>query len=123
MRMYSGWRRDNDAMRSAADYLLRYPPQVGTRQSPQRDTYYWYYATQVMFHMGGKYWEAWSQSLNPMLLQSQVEEGAEAGSWDPNLPVPDRWSPHAGRLYVTTMNLLNLEVYYRHLPIYEDAAE
>ena len=123
MRMYSGWRRDNETMRSAADYLLRYPPQVGTAQSPQRDTYYWYYATQVMFHMGGKYWEAWNQSLNPMLLQSQVEDGPDAGSWDPNLPVPDRWSPHAGRLYVTTMNLLNLEVYYRHLPIYEDTAE
>tara|TARA_R110002049_G_scaffold2750_8_gene22247 strand:- start:194809 stop:197514 length:2706 start_codon:yes stop_codon:yes gene_type:complete len=123
MRMYSGWRRDNKAMRSAAEYLLRYPPQVGTRRSPQRDTYYWYYATQVMFHMGGKYWDQWNQSLNPVLLESQIQEGPESGSWDPNRPVPDRWSPHAGRLYVTTMNLLNLEVYYRHLPIYEDAAE
>jgi len=123
MRMYSGWRRDHEAMQSAADYLLRYPPQVGTPRSPQRDTYYWYYATQVMFHMGGKYWDAWNQALNPMLLQSQIVEGPEAGSWDPNWPVPDRWSPHAGRLYVTTMNLLNLEVYYRHLPIYDETAE
>ena len=30
MRMYSGWRRDNEAMISAAEYLLKYPPQMGT---------------------------------------------------------------------------------------------
>jgi hypothetical protein len=123
MRMYSGWRRDKPAMKSAARYLLQYPPQVGTPRSPQRDTYYWYYATQVMFHMGGNYWKSWNRYLNPVLLDSQIVNGENAGSWDPKLPVPDRWSPHAGRLYVTTMNLLNLEVYYRHLPIYEDTAE
>ena len=38
----------------------------------------------------------------------------------PARPIPDRWAPHAGRLYVTTMNILSLEVYYRHLPLYED---
>lgn len=123
MRMYSGWRRDNKAMISAAEYLLKYPPQMGTPESPQRDAYYWYYATQVMFHMGGENWQQWNQALNPILLDSQVKEGSEAGSWDPMKPVPDRWSAHAGRLYVTTMNLLNLEVYYRHLPIYDETAE
>ena len=123
MRMYSGWRRDNEAMKSAAEYLLEYPPQIGTAQAPQKDTYYWYYATQVMFHMGGEYWNRWNESLNPILLQSQVKEGATAGSWEPGGTIPDRWSAHAGRLYLTTMNLLNLEVYYRHLPIYDDTAE
>ncbi|QDT08949.1 hypothetical protein [Stieleria marina] len=123
MRMYSGWRRDNPAMISAADYLLESPPQLGTNLAPKRDGYYWYYATQVMFHMGGDHWKKWNSYLNPMLLQGQIKTGQQAGSWDPRGPVPDRWSPHAGRLYVTTMNLLNLEVYYRHLPIYEDTAE
>ncbi len=123
MRMYSGWRRDNEAMRSAADYLLQYPPALGSKRAPKRDGYYWYYATQVMFHMGGDHWEQWNQHLNPLLLRSQLKSGPNSGSWDPELPVRDRWSPHAGRLYVTTMNLLNLEVYYRHLPIYEDTAD
>ena len=123
MRMYSGWRRDNESMKSAAEYLLQYPPRVGSVQSPQKDTYYWYYATQVMFHMGGNYWERWNKALNPILIQSQIKEGVNAGSWDPAGSIPDRWSAHAGRLYVTTMNLLNLEVYYRHLPIYEETAE
>ena len=76
-----------------------------------------------MFHMGGEHWEQWNQHLNPLLLRSQIKSGPKSGSWDPELPVRDRWSPHAGRLYVTTMNLLNLEVYYRHLPIYEDTAD
>ena len=123
MRMYSGWRRDNEAMKSAAEYLLQFPPQIGTIKSPQRDTYYWYYATQVMFHMGGEYWDRWNRSLNPILINSQVKEGVNAGSWEPMGAIPDRWAAHAGRLYVTTMNLLNLEVYYRHLPIYDDTAE
>ncbi|MEO1528893.1 MAG: hypothetical protein AAFX06_26025 [Planctomycetota bacterium] len=122
MRMYNGWRRDNESMQSAAEYLLRYPPRLGDQQRTLRDGYYWYYATQVMFHMGDEYWERWNGYLNPLLLDTQIKRGPESGSWDPELPVRDRWGMHAGRLYVTTMNLLNLEVYYRHLPIYEDTA-
>ncbi|SMP70546.1 Prenyltransferase and squalene oxidase repeat-containing protein [Neorhodopirellula lusitana] len=122
MRMYTGWSRDNPDMQSAAEYILKYPPSVGTRRVPERDTYYWYYATQVMFHMGGDYWDRWNRYLNPVLIDSQIKRGPEAGSWDPEFPVPDRWSPHGGRLYVSAMNLLNLEVYYRHLPIYEETA-
>ena len=123
MRLYMGWNRELPSMQSAADYLMDYPPQMGTSRSPQRDAYYWYYATMVMFHMGGDHWKAWNSYLKPLLLDSQVSEGELAGSWDPIDPVPDRWSPHAGRIYVTTMNLLNLEVYYRHLPIYDDSAQ
>ncbi len=123
MRMYSGWRRDNLDMKSAADYLAKYPPSIGDAKSPQRDTYYWYYATQVMFHMGGEHWEKWNQRLNPILVDGQIKVGPQAGSWDPVKPVPDRWSGHAGRLYLTTLNLLSLEVYYRHLPIYENTAK
>lgn len=122
MRLYSGWRRDHPAMARGAQYLLKTPPAVGTSSNPQRDTYYWYYATQVMFHMGGEYWSAWNQRLHPLLLNSQVTDGPLAGSWDPNRPVPDRWAPFAGRIYVTTMNLLSLEVAYRHLPLYDDTA-
>ncbi|MEM6979107.1 MAG: prenyltransferase/squalene oxidase repeat-containing protein, partial [Planctomycetota bacterium] len=120
MRMYSGWRRNPPDMRSAADYLLDYLPSEQSTGSPGRDTYYWYYATQVMFHMGGDYWNRWNARLNPMLTESQIKSGPNAGSWDPDNPIPDRWSSHAGRLYVTAMNLLNLEVYYRHLPLYEE---
>ncbi len=122
MRMYTGWRRNNSNMVLGAEYLRANVPEIGSAREPQRDTYYWYYATQVMFHMRGDYWEAWNRRLHPLLTSSQVQTGPLAGSWDPQLPIPDRWAEHGGRLYVTTLNLLSLEVYYRHLPIYEDTA-
>jgi hypothetical protein len=120
MRLYLGWRRDKQYMIEGADYLMENLPAIGTRRNPQRDTYYWYYATQVMFHMKGKYWDEWNNRLHPLLVNAQIKDGTFAGSWDPRRPVPDRWSPHAGRMYVTTMNLLSLEVYYRHMPIYQE---
>jgi len=123
MRLYTGWQRDNKYMKEGADYLLENLPEIGSRRDPKRDTYYWYYATQVMFHMKGEYWEKWNKRLHPMLTESQIKQGTFTGSWDPRRPVPDRWGPHAGRMYVTCMNLLSLEVYYRHLPIYEDVAK
>ena len=122
MRLYTGWRRDHPDFAKGATYLLDHMPAYGTVSDPQRDTYYWYYATQVMFHMGGTHWQQWNERLHPLLADTQVKQGPLTGSWDPRTPVPDRWGPHAGRIYVTTMNLLSLEVYYRHLPLYEDTA-
>lgn len=119
MRLYMGYKRDNSVMAKGADWLLQRPPAMGTEQAPKRDTYYWYYATQVLFHMGGDRWKNWYQALYPMLIESQVTQGPYAGSWEPIGPIPDAWGEYAGRLYVTTMNLLSLEVTYRHLPIYE----
>ncbi len=123
MRLYTGWRRDNPNMVSGADYLKEHLPAIGSARQPERDTYYWYYATQVMFHMKGDYWKEWNAKLHPLLVNTQVQQGPLAGSWSPRGPVPDRWGPHGGRIYVTTMNLLSLEVYYRHLPLYEDTAK
>jgi hypothetical protein len=122
MRLYAGWRRDNGNMIRGAEYLEQNLPAIGTPRQPERDTYYWYYGTQVMFHMGGAHWQRWNSRLHPLIVQSQVLAGSLAGSWDPRGPVPDRWGPHGGRLYVTTLNLLSLEVFYRHLPLYEDTA-
>jgi hypothetical protein len=123
MRLYTGWRRDHANLARGADYLRENLPAIGTPREPQRDTYYWYYGTQVMFHMGGPHWQAWNSRLHPLLVGTQVRNGPLAGSWDPKGAVPDRWGPHGGRLYVTTLNLLSLEVYYRHLPLYEDTAK
>lgn len=121
MRLYLGWDREHPMMLQGAQWLSARRPSLGTKQVPQRDTYYWYYATQVMFHVGGESWRGWYEALYPMLVETQVSEGIYAGSWEPDGPIPDAWGAYAGRLYVTTMNLLSLEVTYRHLPIYEAA--
>jgi hypothetical protein len=132
MEFYLGKNRDDEIMQLGADHLLLNLPTLGysrqvaptsTTSNPLRDTYYWYYATQVMFHMGGEYWRAWNEQLHPLLVDSQVLDGPLTGSWDPHSPVPDKWAAFAGRLYVTAMNLLSLEVYYRHLPLYEMTAQ
>lgn len=123
MRLYTGWKRDHPNMRRGTDWLLRFLPAEGTPAAPTRDTYYWYYATQVMFHAGGEKWKAWYGDLYPILIRTQLSEGDWAGSWDPLTPIPDAWGEYGGRLYVTTLNLLSLEVYYRHLPLYDATAE
>ncbi len=123
MRLYTGWKRGHPQMDQGTTWLLRYPPREGTERAPARDTYYWYYATQVMFHQGGDKWKVWYNALYPLLIQSQIQQGEMVGSWEPLGPVPDAWGEYGGRLYVTTLNLLSLEVYYRHLPLYEATAE
>lgn len=123
IRLYTGWRRDNEQMQKGVAWLLERLPAEGTRQTPLRDTYYWYYATQVIFHAGGESWKRWYGALYPMLIRTQVESGDYLGSWEPGGEIPDAWGAFGGRLYVTTLNLLSLEVYYRHLPLYEATAE
>jgi hypothetical protein len=71
--------------------------------------------------MEGDYWETWKKQLFPLLRDTQVQSGPWAGSWNPRGAVPDRWGLHAGRLYVTTMNLLSLEVEYRKRHLLEFA--
>ncbi len=117
-------------MRAGAEHLLANLPRTsgspavvptGTLGNPERDTYYWYYGTQVMYHLGGDHWEAWREQLEPLLVRSQIASGPLAGSWDPLRPVPDKWAAYGGRLYVTALNLLSLEVDYRHLSLDDPA--
>ena len=132
IQLYLGETRESNRAQLGADHLLKNLPTdtgdytvvpVGTPGNPQRDTYYWYYATQVMFHMRGEYWQQWQEQLHPLLVDQQTQEGELAGSWNPRYPVADRWAPFGGRLYVTCLNLLSLEVSYRHLPLYEMTVE
>ncbi|MBL8826707.1 MAG: hypothetical protein JNM18_06940 [Planctomycetaceae bacterium] len=127
MRQYSGWKKDNPNMVAGADWIRELLPRYGTPSSRfpygERDAYYWYYATQVMFQMQGDHWDAWNGQLRSLLIDSQVRDTELRGSWDPLRPVPDRWGRDGGRIYVTCMHLLMLEVYYRHLPIYQTLEE
>jgi len=117
MRIYSGWDRNDPRLLQGTDYLLMQQlPNMTTRKT--RDTYYWYYATQVIKHVGGEQWNQWNSTLRPILINTQERKGEQAGSWHPYEPVPDRWGAYGGRLYVTTMNLMSLEVRHRLLPLY-----
>jgi hypothetical protein len=123
MRVYLGSDRGNPALTAGARHLLDSLPEEGTAENPRRDAYYWYYATQVMFQLQGDSWRAWYGRLRPMLEKGQVTAGPLAGSWHPTQPVRDRWAHAGGRLYVTALSLLMLEVPYRHLPLYQQAGD
>lgn len=107
-RMYLGWKRENPALKAGVEHLSRVGPQPGR-------IYYNYYATQVLHHWGGELWNQWNLKMRDELVSTQVKSGPGAGSWD----FRDDHGSQAGRLYQTTLSLLTLEVYYRHLPIYQ----
>ena len=106
-RMYLEW-EDNGRMKAGIRILDEHGPDYN-------DMYYNYYATQVMHHWGGIEWERWNNIMREHLIRTQVLDGHAMGSWD----VADRHGSSGGRLYMTTLALLTLEVYYRHLPLYQ----
>ncbi len=120
MRLYLGRDRAHPEMLAGADYLRQNLP--GESGTPN-DVYYMYYATQVMFQMQGDHWQDWNTKLRPLLEKNQVQKGQLIGSWSPDQPARDRWGHAGGRLYMTAMNLLMLEVYYRHMPLFREIGE
>jgi hypothetical protein len=115
MRQYLGARRDDPILITGSRFLSTRLPSFG-----ERDAYYWYYATQVMFHMQGELWQEWNTAMRDTLVNGQELAGNDRGSWDPTKPAPEKWSAAGGRHYLTCLNLLMLEVYYRHLPLYAE---
>jgi hypothetical protein len=84
----------------------------------QRNIYYEYYATQVFHHMGGDAWDFWNKGttgkngMRDILIDRQEKDG----SWNPQ---GDGHAGAGGRVMQTSLSLLTLEVYYRHLPLYQ----
>jgi hypothetical protein len=118
-RQLMGWARDNPAMLAGtaviADHL---------ELSEERNIYYWYYATQLLHNMKNKQWLRWNARVREGLISMQeIGVGCERGSWSPSEPQVDRWGAMGGRLCVTSLSLLTLEVYYRYLPLYRDPGE
>jgi len=109
-----GMPRDDARMSGSVSYIMENPP----NWEVEPNTYYWYYATLAMFQYQGSQWDTWNRTMTTMLLKNQRQSGATAGSWDPR----DNWSKIGGRVYQTAICTLCLEVYYRYLPMYRDAA-
>ncbi|HEX6983829.1 MAG TPA: hypothetical protein VF170_00565, partial [Planctomycetaceae bacterium] len=108
-RMYLGWDRKTPALAAGVRYLAETGPDFN-------DLYYTYYATQVLHHWGGEEWESWNLRTRDGLLARQVKAGGHAGSWNPGGTYAGR---SGGRLFDTCLAIMTLEVYYRHLPLYE----
>lgn len=118
MRLHTGWKKTDPQVVANGRSLSAMRPSYGTTQQKIRDCYLWYYISQVLVHTGGQEWDSWYATLDETLATNQATTGESAGSWDPLGPTPDRWGQYGGRVYVTTLHLLTLEVPYRHLPTY-----
>ena len=109
-RIYLGWGKDRPGLRRGVAWLSEDELPTSSRQN----IYYWYYATQVMHHVGGQEWEDWNLRMRDVLVKSQETRGHAAGSWLPR----GEFSDAGGRIYMTALAVCTLEVYYRHLPVF-----
>jgi hypothetical protein len=117
MRLYLGWGVKHPDLDRGVEYLMEHLPNY---RPGQRDSYYWYYATNLLIHVKDKRWETWNERLKKLLIDKQETQGPLRGSWDPLGESRDPWASMAGRIYVTAMHLLMLEVHYRSLPLYKE---
>lgn len=109
-RMYMGWTPNkNVGLKKGVAWLSEVGPSPG-------DMYYNYYATQVLHHWGGEEWTKWNNRMRDHLVNTQVKKGYGAGSWT---PAGGHGGEVGGRLYETCLSIMTLEVYYRHLPLYQ----
>jgi hypothetical protein len=122
VRMYTAdWGPRTPALINGVAFLEKHPP-----HPYNNNMYYYYYATQVMHHFGGEQWKRWNEGANgnPGMRDTLIDRqdrgldpqhSHQKGSWSPS---GDAHGGAGGRLYVTSLSILTLEVYYRHLPLY-----
>ncbi len=109
-RMYTGWDKNHPGIKKGVEHLSN----IGVSRG---DVYHNYYAAQVLRQFGGESWEKFNTELRDWLVSEQVplSAGGAGGSW---FFGGGHATDAGGRLYVTAMSTMILEVYYRHMPIY-----
>jgi hypothetical protein len=111
-RMHLGWSRDRAALKEGVEYL--------SAQGPSNtNMYYDYYATQIMFQVGGERWDKWNSQMREYLVNTQDKDGPEKGSWYFADGFGGTGAERGGRIYNTSLATMILEVYYRHPRVYE----
>ena len=112
-RFFLGQNPKEKPVMTAAAYLIAGQPPVWNEKDGSIDLYYWYWATNAMFQMGGEFWADWRSSLTEAVIPHQ-HDGRDnqnlAGSWDP----VGVWGKIGGRVYSTAMLTLTLETPYRY---------
>jgi hypothetical protein len=104
-RLQLGWGPRHPGLKAGVQRLQAAPP-----ESYAKNVYVAYYAAPVMYHAGGDAWRKWNPRLRDALIARQDPDG----SWSPPADPP---ASAYGRLVNTSLALLTLEVYYRHLPL------
>jgi hypothetical protein len=97
-------------MTRGVDIIIKNPPKANVK-----NYYYWYYSMYALLPIGGEPWKQWNPQIRDLVVSLQNKNDPKLrGSWDPNGAYQLSAS---GRVGVTALALLTLEVYYRHLPL------
>jgi hypothetical protein len=125
LRIYIDTNQKDPLLAKGAKQLVADLP-VWDEAKHEVDSYYWYYATLALFQyqdgggLGLSCWKQWNAAMKQALVPSQKlrKHGCADGSWDPEV---DRWGFSGGRVYVTAVNVMSLEVYYRYERVFGKA--
>jgi hypothetical protein len=118
--LFDEWRADHPGMTEGAAGLAKNPP-----GAKDRDALYVYHASWVLLHAGGDRWREWNEGpkgtngTRDLLTGAQHRKTDDVklhGSWDADTGA---FGTKYGRIGTTALNLLSLEVYYRHAPRYK----
>jgi len=107
-RLYLGWRYDNEALLRGVDLVQK--------AGPSDDVDYNFFATKMMYLLGGDHFRKWNAKNRDRLIKLQATEGHEKGSW--YFPDARRHVGNlsGGRLYQTAVTTMTLEIYYQRMP-------
>jgi hypothetical protein len=107
-RMLLGQKIADDDLKEVTDFLAQQPPDIR-----EPNLYYWYYASLSMLQAQSDQWKRWNVLTRDTLIALQQRGGRADGSWDAD----PRNAERGGRIYMTAIAVLTLEVYYRYLPL------
>lgn len=110
-RLYLDWGIDEPKLTKGVENVASF------HDSHFDDPYFMYYASQLLYNHGGEVWDEWNRKTRDTLIKRQCMEGHERGSWSPKENFGH--NDEGGRLYATALYCMVLEVYYRHMPIYQ----
>jgi hypothetical protein len=78
--------------------------------------YGWYYDTQAAFNQQGALWDQWSKVFQVVLIKAQSKEGY----WEIKNKKHGMGPDLNGRVITTCWSLLQLEVFYKYLPTFDN---
>jgi hypothetical protein len=105
--------KENDEIKKRLNVLYKKQVVLLTENLPEsgetaieNDFYYCYWGSMMMISPNNPGWEKWNAKIKEILMNHQ----SDAGDWQVN----DKWGVFGGNLYITTIAILNLQVYYRY---------
>ncbi len=113
-RMYLGAKKEDPGMQAGV--------QAVAKRGPGKQVYFNYYGAMLMYQADGpdgEMWKKWNLKMRDMLVNAQVKQGKDKGSWFLSGGGHGGAGGAGGRVYDTAMCAMTLEVYYRYMPIYQ----